>query len=225
MYYYQIFAAMLLIDWSIDWEWWALINSLIREWDENENDALFNTFTRASHTVGWLGSVTNIYGTIADFRNQGEDFIHLIFHSKKWLFINDSHEGPAIYRQSTKKAASLNDTFNFFLMFYRLLDNLIKFTEFSHVNLTDYFIILNHLWVSYRARTSFICLAIIILKFMITEVAVILRWDSFTFNIKCPELTFITFNVCHSDLFNFGHYVLGVFASPVQSIAPSYRHH
>ena len=164
MYYYQIFAAMLLIDWSIDWEWWALINSLIREWDENENDALFNTFTRASHTVGWLGSVTNIYGTIADFRNQGEDFIHLDFHSKKWSLINDSHEGPVIYRQSTKKTVSLIDTFNLFLMFYRLLNNLIKCTEFSYVNLTDYFIILNHLWVSYRARTSFICLAIIILN-------------------------------------------------------------
>ena len=48
--------------------------------------------------------------------------------------------------------------------------------------------------------------------------------DSFTFNIKCPELALITFTVCDSDLFNIGHDVLGVFALPIQSIAPGYRH-
>ena len=48
--------------------------------------------------------------------------------------------------------------------------------------------------------------------------------DSFTFLIKCPELALITFTVHDSDVFNIGYDVLGVFALPVQSIAPGYRH-
>jgi len=48
--------------------------------------------------------------------------------------------------------------------------------------------------------------------------------DRFTFVVKRPELALMTFTVRDSDLFNIGYDILGVFALPVQSIAPGYRH-